>query len=687
MAGKRKLAMILISSLLLSVLSIPSSAAASMINDIEVIRKSGSLTLEISKTGDVNFNAFMLDNPARLVVDCVGAAHNVGWTNKEVDSGIAHRVRTNQFQLEPVMISRIVVDLKGEVDYRMWDDGDRQILEVSSADSGWEGSIPSKESSRSVSKASKATPERVTEDNEKLSGSMSSAATGPVLPVLPLVNLEDEDNDKQNTGKSAEAEKKDTDRAGPWIDKSDQVHISKTQETEKPKEKDSPWLDVRSTESTSTSSSSPDGDSATKGSSYSVSSKVSQDNRQVLPWSQNYMRGAPASGGGMGMGARRINIDAQGADIKTVLRTISEFAGVNIVAGSKVEGEVFVHIKDAPWEEALEILLKAHGYGYRKEFGMIRVAEAARLRKEELDKQTAEKKKEDLLPLVNEIIFVDNSNAEEIADAMEKILSDRGKISVDRGSNAIVIKDIEKRIAKIKDMVDQLDKKSYQVDINAKLVEIDVQASRELGINWSMLNLHKSDMSATGSMEVNENIAVSSGTVKFGTVRSWGELTAILQVLEKENKANIISNPRITTMDNREAEIIVGKEIPLIVSDEAGNPITELTKIGIMLKVIPHVNADRTVTLDLHPEVSELQSESTEQGGVIIATSEADTRVVVEDGETAVIGGLIKNVESTFKQGVPVLKDLPVVGGLFSSTTVANSKQELVIFVTPSIVE
>lgn len=681
MAGKRKLAITLISSLLLSVLSISSYAAASMINDIEVIRKSESLTLEISKTGDVNFNAFMLDDPARLVVDCVGAAHNVGWRRKEVDSGIAHRVRTNQFQLDPVMISRIVVDLKGEADYRMWGDGDTQFLEVISADSGQKGTVSSKKATQPVSKAGKVTPDRVTE--EKVSQSMSSATTGPVLPLVSL----GENNSSRDTERNTETGEKDTHQTGPWIDRPTQAKGSKSQDTEKPEEKDSPWLDVKSAESNSTSSSSPPADFTTGGDSYPVSSKVSQDNRQVLPWTQNYMRGAPASGGGMGMGARRINIDAQGADIKTVLRTISEFAGVNIVAGSKVEGEVFVHIKDAPWEEALEILLKAHGYGYRKEFGMIRVAEAARLRKEELDKQTAEKKKEELLPLVNEIVFVNNSNAEEIAEAMEKILSDRGKISVDRGSNAIVIKDIEKRIAKIKDMVEQLDKKSFQVDINAKLVEVDVQASRELGINWSMLNLHKSDVSATGSIEVNEDIALSSGTVKFGTVRSWGELTAILQVMEKENKANIISNPRITTMDNRQAEIIVGKEIPLIVSDEAGNPITELTKIGIMLKVIPHVNADRTVTLDLHPEVSELQSESTEQGGVIIATSEADTRVVVEDGETAVIGGLIKNVESTFKQGVPVLKDLPVIGGLFSSTTVANNKQELVIFVTPTIVE
>jgi type IV pilus assembly protein PilQ len=201
------------------------------------------------------------------------------------------------------------------------------------------------------------------------------------------------------------------------------------------------------------------------------------------------------------------------------------------------------------------------------------------------------------------------------------------------------------------------------------------------------MNLHKSGFSGTGSASVDASIAASSGTLTFGTVRSWGELNAILEMLERSNKANIISNPRITTMDNREASILVGKEIPLIVADEAGNPITELTKIGIMLKVIPHVNADQTITLDMHPEVSELQSESTAQGGVIITTSEADTRVVVANGETAVIGGLIKKVETDLKYGIPILKDIPYLGSIFSSRTTAEKKQELVIFVTPTIVE
>jgi type IV pilus assembly protein PilQ len=291
------------------------------------------------------------------------------------------------------------------------------------------------------------------------------------------------------------------------------------------------------------------------------------------------------------------------------------------------------------------------------------------------------------MPLVTRIIFVNNSSAEELKVALQNIVSQRGKMDVDLGSNALIVNDTEPVIDKISEMVKSLDKKTFQVDINAKLVEVDVEATRELGINWGLLNLHASGLSGIGSIDVANSIPQSSGTVKFGTVRSWGELNAVLEMLEKSNKASIISNPRITTMDNREARILVGKEIPLIVADEAGNPITELTKIGIMLKVTPHVNSDRTITLDMHPEVSELQSEATAQGGIIISTSEADTRVVVQNGATAVIGGLIKNVKTSVRTGVPILKDIPFLGALFSSYSTADKKQELVIFVTPTIVE
>src|SRR6185436_1930541 len=162
---------------------------------------------------------------------------------------------------------------------------------------------------------------------------------------------------------------------------------------------------------------------------------------------------------------------------------------------------------------------------------------------------------------------------------------------------------------------------------------------------------------------------------------------AEIQLLEQNRKANIISNPRITTVDNREAKILVGQKIPLIVQDIAGNPVSQLQTIGIQLKVTPHLTDDNRVIMDLHPEVSDLSTQSTVQGGVIINTSEADTRVMVDDGQTAVIGGLIRTNDGIVRRGVPILKDIPLVGMLFRSENKIKQNRELIIFVTPKIIQ
>jgi type IV pilus secretin PilQ/predicted competence protein len=701
MLGISRRTLIACSILALLVPAISAGAVQNEINGVNVVPLDGKVRIEISTAGNVAFNAFTMNEPDRLVINCIGAKYNVPWQAKDVRSPLASKVRTSQFQLDPALISRVVVDLSTAVDYRMWAEGGMQIVELTRrapetlrADVR-ESSALMQSMSEPAPAPAKAPANAPRTEPDATSSLIAQATMGPFLPYVPA--LEASATVKADAAKSSgEA----VSQAAPEVERPAPAKFeapaaseapAKAESPAKPEapaQPESPWIaGEKATGETATASSDNFNFYATEDVAYSPLSETENAKPAATPWTESYARGNPAAGGGRGMGSNRITIDAQGADIKTVLRTISDYSGKNIVYGPDVKGEVYVHIKDVPWEEALDILLRAHGYGYREEFGMIRVSEMQRLTKEELEIQTAERKKDDLMPLVTRIIFVNNSSAEELKTALQNIVSTRGKMDVDLGSNALIVNDTEPVIDKIAEMVKSLDKKTFQVDINAKLVEVDVEATRELGINWGLLNLHASGLSGIGSVEVNNSIPLSAGTVKFGTVRSWGELTAVLEMLERSNKANIISNPRITTMDNREARILVGKEIPLIVADEAGNPITELTKIGILLKVTPHVNSDRTITLDMHPEVSELQSEATAQGGIIISTSEADTRVVVQNGATAVIGGLIKNVETSTKTGVPLLKDVPFLGRIFSSSSNSNKKQELVIFVTPTIVE
>jgi type IV pilus assembly protein PilQ len=383
-----------------------------------------------------------------------------------------------------------------------------------------------------------------------------------------------------------------------------------------------------------------------------------------------------------------LSLDVQKAEIATVLRTIADFSGKNIVAGPEVTGLVTVRLLSVPWRSALDVVLRANGYGWKEdEEGILRVTTIKNLQNEDVEKEAAERRREDLLPLRTRVFPVNFAKAEELKDAVETILSQRGQVHVDGRINALLVKDINQNLDRIGELVRELDQETKQVEIVAKLVDLDAKVSRELGIEWLASGLNNPAIDATADIAVNAASPARAGTFSVGTVGPGGSLDATLTALATENKARIISNPRITTLDNQEAWILVGKKIPLIVSDPSGNPITELTTIGIQMTVRPHIHANGNVTLDLHPEVSDLSSQATVQGGIIIVTSEASTRVMVENGQTAVIGGLIRSNRSETGYGIPFLRDIPLLGHLFSSSSEVEEQRELLIFVTPRIME
>jgi type IV pilus assembly protein PilQ len=383
---------------------------------------------------------------------------------------------------------------------------------------------------------------------------------------------------------------------------------------------------------------------------------------------------------------RRMSLDVQGAEVETVLRSLSEFSGKNIVASKEVKGTVSMKLRNVPWRHALDILLRAQALGMVENGSTIVVSNVETLRKEEMERRTAERAQEELLPLQTRIIPVSYANAAEMAKSIEKTLTKRGHIETDSRTNALLVTDIDERLDQAESMIRSLDTRTPQVEIVARLVDVDNAATRALGIEWDLNNLDIGDAGNRERVQVTPgNVPSPAGTVKFGTVKGFGSLEATLTALETQNKANIISNPRITTVNNREASVVVGQQIPLIVQDFAGNAVTQLTTIGIKLSVTPHINVGNKITMDVHPEVSDLSSQATVQGGIIINTTMADTRVMVNDGETAVIGGLIRSNESVTERGVPVLMDIPLVGMLFKSSSKTKQKRELLIFLTPKI--
>ena len=385
-------------------------------------------------------------------------------------------------------------------------------------------------------------------------------------------------------------------------------------------------------------------------------------------------------------GEGTFSIDVTGADIRTVMRAISQFSGKNIVVDRDVKGSVTISLKNVGWEAALRTILRSTGLEYVEEGGILRVDEATKLQAEATDREAARSRQMELVPLETRVLKLNYANAAELIGPLQASLSRRGLIQAEKRTNTLIVSDLPNIVDRVEKMATELDSTTPQIEITAKLVDVDTDASRDLGITWGVTGLQPGNDPANNlDVHVTEPKTPSSATINYGLTKNWGAVSAKIDMLERMNKANIISNPRITTVDNREAKILVGQKIPLIVQDVAGNPVSQLQTIGIQLKVTPHLTQDKKIIMDLHPEVSDLATQSTVQGGVIINTSEADTRVMVDDGQTAVIGGLIRSNDSSIRQGVPILKDFPLVGILFRSSNTTRQNRELIIFVTPRL--
>jgi type IV pilus assembly protein PilQ len=382
-----------------------------------------------------------------------------------------------------------------------------------------------------------------------------------------------------------------------------------------------------------------------------------------------------------------MSMDVQRAEIHTVLRAIAEYSGVSIVADNNVTGTVTVRAEDLTWREMLETVCRSAQLVSIADDPVIRVATAKTASDEALARESAARKAEEFMPLTTHIIPINYASAEELVDVLSTATSPRGRVEADSRTNSLLLTDIEPRLDLLADMAHHLDDETAQVEIVAKIVDVDVTEARQLGISWSGSQMHSYGANADAQISLNPaDIVDPSGDLRVGIIRSFGQIQAKLQALESENKADIISTPRITTVNNRMARILVGKEVPLITLDEAGNAITELKKVGITLEVTPYINSDDMITMDLHPEVSDLSQQSTIQGGIVFNTTEADTRVMVHAGETAVIGGLIRTSEIHYKRGVPWLREIPLLGKLFGSSDKRTEKREVLIFVTPSII-
>lgn len=371
---------------------------------------------------------------------------------------------------------------------------------------------------------------------------------------------------------------------------------------------------------------------------------------------------------------RPISIDLENADILTVLRALSEYAGVNIVAGKDVKGTVTVRLHNVPWRQALDIILKASGYAFREDPGVIRVDTADNLDKQDYD-----------LPVSSKIYKLEFADPDEMLDKVKAMLSPKGKANVDKRTNSIVVTEVTPIHEKIEQLVKILDTPTPQVEIMCRVVDVDAQSSQGLGIQWTLKGLESRILRAEVSANPQPSI-VGYGIFNIGTVPSLAQVNAIITMLEETGKAQTVSAPRISAVDNEEAKILGGQRFGLPTRDISGNTIIQFYEVGTKLEVTPHINSLEEITMEIHAEVSELDRASALAGRPIITTSEADSKVLVKDGNTVVIGGFIRKKETKTVRGIPILKSIPILGALFRESLTTSENRELLIFITPTII-
>ena len=381
-------------------------------------------------------------------------------------------------------------------------------------------------------------------------------------------------------------------------------------------------------------------------------------------------------------------INFQNASMQSVLTFLADYGGVNIVAPPSVNIMVTMSLQDVTWRQALDILLQTYNLTGVEEEGYIRVlptpdfiTEQALIEKHRADQLT-------LVSLETQVIPVKYGTAKDMVRPLKGVLSQRGTVDTDDRTNSLVIRDTPEYIQKVKQLVETLDKETDQIRIAAKLLEISSGSVTELGLDWSAISrksaqLLNGDVAEATFAQKTDKVTDPAAKFTYATVQGDYDIEGVISALVSSNKGKIIAHPEITTVDNREAFIQMGQRIPVKQFDEAGNVVIEFEEVGTILRVTPHITAENRILLKLKPERS---SYTFDANGVIINTNNAETNVVVENGQTAVIGGLTTQVESKNHTGIPILKDIPLLGYLFRYTRTELTNRDLVIFVTPTIV-
>jgi len=395
-----------------------------------------------------------------------------------------------------------------------------------------------------------------------------------------------------------------------------------------------------------------------------------------------------------------ISLDLLDADLKNVLRLLSDITGTNMVIEPDVAGRVTIKVEKVPWDQVLDMILAMNDLGKEEVGSVIRIARLMKLKQEWNQQVEQIRAKQELLEVAKDIgmistayLTVNYAQPVEIAAKISEVKSDKGKVSVDERSSLVIYTDYPTRIEAAKNLLARLDRATAQVMIEARIVTATQTITKALGTEWhaKFERYGTVPVPGTRTFEVNRPADPFFG---FSIASLWGQTLASidfkLSALETSQQVNIVAAPKVLTINNMKAVISQGTQIPYLVRSDYGSSSTQFKDAVVELQVTPHITPDQKVRLEIQAKQDEPTAKDYQVGDSSVPgidTRKITTELLVDDGQVIVIGGVMRDREEESNRGTPGLKNIPILGWLFKNVTEAKDKTELLIFIAPQIVE
>ncbi|MFP3677673.1 type IV pilus secretin PilQ [Pseudomonas sp. URMO17WK12:I12] len=403
----------------------------------------------------------------------------------------------------------------------------------------------------------------------------------------------------------------------------------------------------------------------------------------------------------------KLSLNFQDIDVRSVLQLIADFTNLNLVASDTVQGGITLRLQNVPWDQALDLVLKTKGLDKRKIGNVLLVAPADEIAARERQELESQKQISELAPLRRELLQVNYAKAADIAKLFTSVTSaeakadERGSITVDERTNNIIAYQPQDRLDELRRIVTQLDIPVRQVMIEARIVEANVDYDKSLGVRWGGSVRNKGNWNTSGASDgrtigTPESTSTNSSFVDMGAAGSTSGigiafitdnvlLDLELTAMEKTGNGEIVSQPKVVTSDKETAKILKGTEIPYQEASSSGATSVSFKEASLSLEVTPQITPDNRIIMEVKVTKDEPDYLNKVQDVPPIKKNEVNAKVLVNDGETIVIGGVFSNTQSKVVDKVPFLGDVPYLGRLFRRDVVSEKKSELLVFLTPRI--